>query len=196
MSIPCSRNIQNKISLSNSKTNQRLGWCSRDVWLPFPNKKNGYFPSPGDEREVAHQVRVRWKTLVEIGGNQELVASDTYESVEYLGVQSTREEECVFNVNVWGMDRVLMNRCDCAKVIVEGPARQISPQIPRYRAILRLNIGREAQSSPFIERVTTYRDIKQCTTMNDHFVCLVEKRGSEEQKVNDPVIQICVCMGL
>jgi hypothetical protein len=31
------------------KMNHQLGRCSSDIWLPFPNKKNSYFPFPGDD---------------------------------------------------------------------------------------------------------------------------------------------------
>ena len=100
------------------------------------------------------------------------MTSDTYECIEYLGVRTTREEECVFNVNIGRIDGVLVNRGDCAEVIGDGEARQSSPQIPGYCAILRLNIGEKAQTSSCTERITTYRNIKQCTMMYDHCVCV------------------------
>ena len=104
--------IHEKDSLSNGKTKQRSGRCPRDVRFPFPNEENGYFPFPGDERKVALQIWVWERTVVEvkITGDQNLVSSNTYESIEYLRWRDPWQEECVFDVNIRGIDYIPTGR--------------------------------------------------------------------------------------
>ncbi len=77
-------------TLRDSGANYRVRRSSPHKWLPFPYKQHSNLPAPGDIREVTLQVGVGAKAGVEICRDQEGVASDSYESIEYLWLRGTR----------------------------------------------------------------------------------------------------------
>jgi hypothetical protein len=71
-------------SLSNSRANYGVRWCSLHIRLPFPNKQYSDLPAPGDMGEVPLQIGIDTKAHVKIGRDQEAVVINSHEGIEYL----------------------------------------------------------------------------------------------------------------
>lgn len=125
-------------SLSDSRTNHRVRWGSLYISLPFPYKQYGNLPKPGDVREITFQIGVDTKAGVEIGGDQKSVARVSNDSIEYLRLRGTWQEECTFNVYVGKINPVLIYRQFCIKVVCDGLARPSPPEITTHAAGLGL----------------------------------------------------------
>ncbi len=65
---------------------------------------------PGDVRKVMFQIGVGVKASVEIGRDQESMASDLYKGVRYFCLRGTRPEECTFNIHMGRMDSLPIYR--------------------------------------------------------------------------------------
>lgn len=55
-------------------------------------------------REITFQIGVRVEAGVEIGRDQESVASDMYECIKYFCLRGTRPRECAFNMYIGRID--------------------------------------------------------------------------------------------
>jgi hypothetical protein len=80
-------------------------------------------------REVTFQIGVGVKAGVEIGRDQESMASDSYEGVGYFCLRGTRPEECAFNIHMGRMDSLPIYRRFCIKVVCDSSAWVSPPQI-------------------------------------------------------------------
>jgi hypothetical protein len=89
-------------------------------------------------REVTFQIGVGVKAGVEIGRDQECVASDPHEGIEYFCLRGTRPEECTFNIYIRRINCVLINRQFRIKVACDGSARSSPPEIATNSASLGL----------------------------------------------------------
>jgi hypothetical protein len=119
-------------SLSDSTTDYRVRWGASYKCLPFPYKQHGNLPAPGDVREIAFQVGVGAKAYIEIGRDQESVASDSYEGIAYLWLRGTRNEEGTFNIYIGGTNRVPMYRRFGIELVCDGSTRPSPPEIATY----------------------------------------------------------------
>jgi hypothetical protein len=89
-------------------------------------------------RKVALQIGVARKAGVVIGRDQECVARNSYEGIEYPCSRGTKPEECAFNIHIGRINCVIIHREFCIKVVCDGSARLSPPEVARNCANLSL----------------------------------------------------------
>jgi hypothetical protein len=89
-------------------------------------------------REVTFQIGVGVKAGIEIGRDQESVASDSYKGVEYFCSRGSRPEECAFNIYIGRMNSLPIYRRFRIKVVCDSSAWLSPPQITTNGAGLSL----------------------------------------------------------